>query len=367
MGNVLSPIPSGVSCLILVLVVCVAGCADRNVTHQARKPVVEFTGQPQFELGEILGVLRTERDQLGRAAAGIQERRQASLARLARALGDDYPKLLATDPGELSIYFAHVADQSTPAAVHARELARHAVHLDAVERRMVLLDATIAEAEGELRLLANYTSASASAEPPEHSSLLGKLLAVAHLRIELPAEQSSEEIAHYVTDQLTIERQDAQQRQQQQLAQQQARIREQQAAELAAALAESQRREAERLAWLEASRKRAAAETRASAERLAAEHAAMALKRYADAYHLFFQGRYRQSAELLDEAISLEGDDPRFHYYRGLARLRLGQSDLAQADFQAGGALERHGRYGVGQALERIQGPERGLIERFRR
>ncbi|MCO6454160.1 MAG: dienelactone hydrolase family protein [Pirellulaceae bacterium] len=156
-------------------------------------------------------------------------------------------------------------------------------------------------------------------------------------RVQLPLGLSPEDVACNVADELVAERLAIERRKQAAVAQLEARDK----AEQAAAFAEA-------------------------AETLANQHAAMALKRYADAYHAFFRAEYRPAVSLLDEANGLHGNDPRFFYLRGLARLRLGQSQPATDDFRAGGERERQRPYGVFQALERIQGHERMRIEQYR-
>ncbi len=49
--------------------------------------------------------------------------------------------------------------------------------------------------------------------------------------------------------------------------------------------------------------------------------------------------------------------------------LRQGRSDEARGDMQLGASVEaqRPGRFGVGAALERVQGPERLMLEQYRR
>jgi hypothetical protein len=60
--------------------------------------------------------------------------------------------------------------------------------------------------------------------------------------------------------------------------------------------------------------------------------------------------------------------DPRAWYFRGLAALRLGRTDEAEADFTEGAERESRdaGVWPVSRSLERVQGPERLQLERHR-
>jgi tetratricopeptide (TPR) repeat protein len=83
----------------------------------------------------------------------------------------------------------------------------------------------------------------------------------------------------------------------------------------------------------------------------------------------FYAGRYAEANETLSQAIDGGTKDPRPYYIRGIANLRLGRTANAQADFQAGAAIEGHDFdlfYNVSKALERIQGNERKMLESYR-
>jgi hypothetical protein len=88
-----------------------------------------------------------------------------------------------------------------------------------------------------------------------------------------------------------------------------------------------------------------------------------------DGMHAYFNGDFAGAYNTLSAAERDGTRDPRVYYYRGLAELRLGRESDARADFEKGAALEAAdgtGRYRVGQSLERIQGPARLALERFR-
>ena len=87
-----------------------------------------------------------------------------------------------------------------------------------------------------------------------------------------------------------------------------------------------------------------------------------------DGIHAYNAGDYDRAYDELTNAIEAGTDDPRGYYYRGLAALRLGRTSEAEADFTTGadrelttGSMRR-----VSQSLERVQGPDRLSLERFR-
>lgn len=87
-----------------------------------------------------------------------------------------------------------------------------------------------------------------------------------------------------------------------------------------------------------------------------------------DGIHAYHAGDYGRAYDVLTDAIEAGTDDPRGYYYRGLASLRLGRMSEADADFTTGadrelatGSVRR-----VSLSLERVQGPDRLTLERFR-
>ena len=89
---------------------------------------------------------------------------------------------------------------------------------------------------------------------------------------------------------------------------------------------------------------------------------------YGKGVHAFFGGDLFRSQQLLDLAIESGSQDPRVHFFRGLVASRLSGSDEAASHYQRGSELEVAGRRAVSldRALQRIQGPERHLIEEAR-
>jgi hypothetical protein len=92
---------------------------------------------------------------------------------------------------------------------------------------------------------------------------------------------------------------------------------------------------------------------------------------YGNGVHAYFDADYQCSYDELSGVIEAGSNDPRVHYFRGLAALKLGRLDEAEADFQQGANLEAEGRGGqsskaISIALERVQGCDRLKLERFR-
>lgn len=86
-----------------------------------------------------------------------------------------------------------------------------------------------------------------------------------------------------------------------------------------------------------------------------------------DSMQLFFNGNYDAARTKLTAVIDGGVLDARTHYFRGLASARLGDAAAASADFQRGAALELQGAgHGVGEALQRVQGGDRLMLERYR-
>ncbi len=90
---------------------------------------------------------------------------------------------------------------------------------------------------------------------------------------------------------------------------------------------------------------------------------------YGTGVHQYFAGNYAQAASDLSAAINGGSKDPRAYYFRALVDMRLGDQAKAAADLQTAAALETadvNQFYPVGKSLERVQGPTRLAIERWR-
>ncbi|NBT13535.1 MAG: hypothetical protein EBS56_08145 [Planctomycetia bacterium] len=104
--------------------------------------------------------------------------------------------------------------------------------------------------------------------------------------------------------------------------------------------------------------------------RAGAEPAALTVA-YGNGVHAFYDGDFQCSYDELSRVIEAGSNDPRVHYFRGLAALKLGRMDEAEADFQQGANLEADGRgavssQAVSRALERVQGCDRLKLEEYR-
>lgn len=89
---------------------------------------------------------------------------------------------------------------------------------------------------------------------------------------------------------------------------------------------------------------------------------------YGNGVHAYYAGDYQRSYDELSTTIEGGTQDPRAFYFRGLAALKLGRLDEAEADFALGANAEAAGRgnWPVGRSLERIQGEPRLQLEKHR-
>jgi tetratricopeptide (TPR) repeat protein len=98
---------------------------------------------------------------------------------------------------------------------------------------------------------------------------------------------------------------------------------------------------------------------------LAEKHYGLGLARYWD-------GKYPQAEEEFKKAVAFYGDDARYRYFLGLARLAQRtrrKREAAAFDFEQAARLEAENRPGtavVNASLERIQGRLRQYLDRFR-
>jgi hypothetical protein len=90
---------------------------------------------------------------------------------------------------------------------------------------------------------------------------------------------------------------------------------------------------------------------------------------YGEGVQAYFHGDCSRAEQYLSGALEAASDDPRTYYFRALSLLRQGRIAEARGDMMVGAALEaqRPGRYPVGEALIRVQGHDRLLLEKFRR
>ncbi len=89
---------------------------------------------------------------------------------------------------------------------------------------------------------------------------------------------------------------------------------------------------------------------------------------YSEGIHAYFANEYQTAHDRLSAAITGGMRDARCYFFRGLANYKLHRIEAAKTDFEAGARLEMAGLgTAVGQALVRVQGPERLELERHRR
>ncbi len=90
---------------------------------------------------------------------------------------------------------------------------------------------------------------------------------------------------------------------------------------------------------------------------------------YAAGFHLFWRESFSQAESEFESAIALNPTDPRFWYFRGLCRRRLGNSKGAKHDVLMGAFLERSRPRNrtIDTCLSRVQGRDRFWLEEFRK
>jgi tetratricopeptide (TPR) repeat protein len=86
----------------------------------------------------------------------------------------------------------------------------------------------------------------------------------------------------------------------------------------------------------------------------------------------YWSGQYAKAEDEFKKAVAFYGQDARYRYFLGLARLAQNtrrKREAAWFDFEQGARLEAEdhpGRVAVNSSLERIQGPLRQYLDRFR-
>jgi len=91
-------------------------------------------------------------------------------------------------------------------------------------------------------------------------------------------------------------------------------------------------------------------------------------KHYAAGLRWYYDHEYAKAEKEFFEAVEHDGQDARYYYFLGLARLMLGDRDAAE-DFEQGARLERQNRparAAVSAALERVQGAARSQLNDIR-
>jgi hypothetical protein len=95
----------------------------------------------------------------------------------------------------------------------------------------------------------------------------------------------------------------------------------------------------------------------------------LAERNFSAGLQFYFGGRFDAAESAFESAVGHNGKDARYHYFLGLSRWPQGKSEAAEEDFRQAAALEQLGLpdgRSISRSLERIQGWERQLINRFR-
>ena len=104
-------------------------------------------------------------------------------------------------------------------------------------------------------------------------------------------------------------------------------------------------------------------------ERAQAQNSPEMSATYGRGVHAYFDNRTNLAEEYFSRVIHTGSTDPRVYYYRAMTRMRSGRQQEAEEDMRIGAAHEASNpgnRHAIGKALERVQGPHRRLLERFR-
>ncbi|MFM7149186.1 MAG: hypothetical protein ACKO23_05020, partial [Gemmataceae bacterium] len=91
-------------------------------------------------------------------------------------------------------------------------------------------------------------------------------------------------------------------------------------------------------------------------------------KHYAAGLNFFFSCKASEAEKEFLSAIQNDNGDARYYYFLGLSRYVQGHRDAAD-DFEQAARLEERGRpdrASVSSALERVQGPLRGMLNEIR-
>jgi len=89
---------------------------------------------------------------------------------------------------------------------------------------------------------------------------------------------------------------------------------------------------------------------------------------YGQGVHAYYRSDFDAAQKFLELAVEEGSKDPRAYYFLGLSNMVLGNTEEAEVNFTSGAELELDGTqsYNIGKALERVQGPERLMLEQFR-
>jgi hypothetical protein len=90
---------------------------------------------------------------------------------------------------------------------------------------------------------------------------------------------------------------------------------------------------------------------------------------YSDGVQAYFGGHCGEAESLFSSVAGMDPNDPRAFYFRALSLMRQGREDEARSDMEIGAEIEARfpARFDIGKTLERVQGSNRLLLERYRR
>jgi hypothetical protein len=89
---------------------------------------------------------------------------------------------------------------------------------------------------------------------------------------------------------------------------------------------------------------------------------------YSDAVQAYFRGCSAEAEALFSSLAGVDPNDPRAFYFRALSLMAQGREDEARSDMEIGAQIEARfpTRFDIGKTLERVQGRDRLLLERYR-
>jgi|GEM_PF-2739372 len=91
---------------------------------------------------------------------------------------------------------------------------------------------------------------------------------------------------------------------------------------------------------------------------------------YGRGVHAYFAGNTSLAEQYFTQVIQAGSTDPRPYYFRAVLRLQTGKRFEAENDMRVGAAYEARdpgAKHSIGRALQRVQGPGRRILEKFRR
>src|SRR4051812_36257489 len=89
---------------------------------------------------------------------------------------------------------------------------------------------------------------------------------------------------------------------------------------------------------------------------------------YSSGVQAYFGGRPAEAETSFTSLLRIDPNDPRAFYFRALSRMQQGRQEEARSDMEIGAQMEARSpnRYDIGKILERVQGPTRLTLEKYR-